>query len=203
MSRKPEFGEILPAASGSTELLEILRQRRSTTVKTMVGPGPSKSEISDMLEIAARVPDHRCVAPFRFIIYQGEARERFGDILATVFSANEPAAGKREVAMERGRFTRAPLVIGVVSSVNPEHKTPVWEQQLTAGVACYNLLLAASGHGYAAQWITEWYSFDKRVGEELGLTENERIAGFIYVGTARDDPRERARPDVAAITSSF
>ncbi|MBT8473420.1 MAG: nitroreductase [Marinicaulis sp.] len=203
MSTKPEFGEILPAATGSEELLQVLRRRRSTTVKTMTGPGPSKSEIADMLEIAARVPDHRCVAPFRFIVFEDEARERIGDLLATVHAANQPGASDKEIELERARFTRAPLVVGVVSSVNPEHKTPVWEQQLTSGVACYNLLLAASGHGYAAQWITEWYAVDARVTTELGLAENERIAGFIYMGAAEDDPRERARPDVEEITEWY
>ena len=156
-----------------------------------------------ILTIAARAPDHRRVTPFRFILFEGEARARFGAILAEAFTENEPGAEERRIESERNRFLRAPLVVGVVSSVKPEHKTPVWEQTLTAGAVCQNMLLAASAFGFAAQWITEWYAYDARVLAALGLSRGEQIAGFIYIGTAREDPKERARPAIDDITSSY
>ena len=117
--------------------------------------------------------------------------------------ANEPAAEEKRIAIERNRFMRAPLVVAVISSVNRAHRTPEWEQILTSGAACQNLLLAASAYGFAAQWLTEWYAFDESVLAALSLDDNERVAGFVYVGTAKENPKERARPDVAAITSRY
>jgi len=200
---KPELGETLPSAHPSKETLTLLGRRRSTAADFLGPPGPDAGTIANLLEIAARVPDHRRVAPFRFIVFEGEARDRFGEILETVFKNDEPGAGERKVAYERNRFMRAPVVIAVISKVNREHRTPEWEQVLAAGAACQNLLIASSAHGFAAQWLTEWYAYDSAVAGALHLTDNERVAGFVYIGTAREEPKERGRPDMASIVSAY
>ncbi|MHA7872540.1 MAG: nitroreductase family protein [Hyphococcus sp.] len=199
----PALGDTLPAAQPSQEAIDLLSLRRSCPANFLGDPGPSPETLADILTIAARARDHRRVTPFRFIVFEGEARKRFGDILGAAFVATEPAAEDKKIEIERNRFMRAPVVVAVVSSVDREHRTPEWEQVLTAGAVCQNLLLAASAHGFAAQWITEWYAYDQRAVEALELKANERVAGFVYIGAAKELPKERARPDIQAITRYY
>ncbi|WDI31289.1 nitroreductase [Hyphococcus flavus] len=201
--KKPDLGDVLPSAHPNTDTLSLLRLRRSTTAGCLGEPGPDADTLADLLEIAARVPDHRRVTPFRFIVFQNDARRKFGDVLEKVFRMNEPDAGDEKAAFEGDRFLRAPVVIGVVSSVNKAHRTPEWEQILSCGAVCQNLLIATSAYGFGAQWLTEWYSFDEAVGDALQLGDDERIAGFVYIGTAKEEPKERGRPDMAQIVSYY
>lgn len=201
--KQPELGESLPSAHPSTDTLALLRRRRSTPADHLGEPGPDAETLADIITIAARVPDHRRVTPFRFIIFEGEARAQFGEILRAAFVANEPGAEDKRIACEQNRFLRAPTIVAVISAVDENHRTPRWEQELTAGAVCQNLLLAASAHGFAAQWLTEWYAFDRTVASGLGLEPTERVAGFIYLGAASEEPKERGRPDIAAITTRF
>lgn len=190
----PAPGERLAPHHANAETLALLSRRRSTVALAMNEPGPSAEQVDQLIAIASRVPDHGKLAPWRFIVFQGEARTRFGQILGQVFKAKTPNASEEQVAFEAGRFERAPLVIAVISSVTENHKIPEWEQILSAGAACQNLLIAASAMGFGAQWLTEWYAFDADVNAELGLGPSERIAGYLYVGSAEDEPVERVRP---------
>ncbi|MGE0407969.1 MAG: nitroreductase [Amphiplicatus sp.] len=199
----PEFGAPLPAAHPSEEMIAALRLRRSTSADLMTAPGPDAAALGSILAIAARVPDHRRVCPFRFLVFEGEGRAAAGDIIARIFAAEDHFAGESRIEAERRRFLRAPVVVGVVSAVDRTHKTPEWEQILTAGAVCQNLLLAASAHGFAAQWVTEWLAYDRDLLDGFGLKPDEKIAGFVYLGTAREPPRERQRPDLAALVSYF
>ncbi len=199
----PELGAELPSCHPSEEVLAILRRRRSTPVDFMAGPGPDREALDDILTIAARVPDHRRVVPFRYIVFEGAARAKFGEALKRAFTADNPDADDAKADFESDRFLRAPVVVAVVSAPDESHRTPVWEQQLCVGAVCQNMLLAASAHGFAAQWLTEWYAFDDMVAQAAGLQDNERFAGFIYMGTATEEPKERGRPDVASIVSRY
>lgn len=199
----PELGETLPSCFPSDATLDMLRRRRSCPVEFMTGPGPDPRQLTDILTIAARVPDHRRVSPFRFILFEGEARKAFGEKLKAAFLDNEPEAAADRAAFEANRFLRAPVVVAVVSSPDLAHKTPEWEQRLSAGAVCQNMLLAASAHGFAGQWLTEWYAYDDSIRAALGLGAAEKIAGFVYIGTAAEDPKERGRPDMTALVSRF
>lgn len=192
----PEFpyqGERLPPHHASGDILQFLMRRRSTAAKAMTGPGPSRDEISALTGIASRVPDHGKLGPWRFLVFEGESRAEISSFLADLWtSENETDHARQEI--ERTRFTRAPVVIAVISTVTPDHKIPEWEQILSAGAACQNLILGAQAMGYASQWLTEWYSYHPKAIEKLGLSEHERIAGFIHIGSANDEPVERIRP---------
>lgn len=193
----PEFpapGERLASSHANAETLALLARRRSTTAVALAEPGPSPEQVEQLIGIAGRVPDHGKLAPWRFVVFEGEARGSFGQVLAKVFSASNPKATREQVDAEAGRFERAPLVIAVISHVIENHKIPEWEQVLSAGAACQNMLIAASAMGFGAQWLTEWYAYDPYVKDALGLRSGERIAGFMYVGTAPDEPVERVRP---------
>ncbi len=193
----------MPGAHSSQEARELMRLRRSTPADKIGEPGPDADTLEALLTIAARVPDHRRVTPFRFIVFEGDGREKAGDHLAAAFISNSPDAPSERVSIERRRFLRAPVVVAVVSCVNTEHRTPEWEQVLTAGAVCENLLIAACAYGFAAQWITEWYAYDQAVLDAFGLAAGEKIAGYIYIGAAEEDPLERARPDLSQILTRF
>jgi len=186
-----------------SEMLALLHKRRSVVVRDMVGPGPVGEEIDALLAAGARVPDHGKLAPWRFMVFEGGARAAFGDVLAAAFRANEPTADDERADFERGRFERAPLVIGVISRIAKDSKIPEWEQTLSAGAVCQNILVAASALGFASQWLTEWYAYDAHVITALGLGADERVAGFLYFGSMDEPPKERPRPLLADITERW
>jgi len=196
-SKLPDFpqpGERLAPAHESHEALELLTRRRSTPAIGLSEPGPDEAQVRHLLGIAARVPDHGKLAPWRFILFEGEARASFGNVLGKIWAAKNAEASPEQIDFERNRFNRAPLVIAVISCVTEKHPIPVWEQELSAGAACQNLLIGASAMGFGAQWLTEWYAFDSDIKDMLGLRSGERVAGFVYIGTAKDEPVERKRP---------
>lgn len=181
--------------------LDLLLTRRSGSAKAMEGPGPSRSQIEDILRAGARAPDHGKLFPWRFIVFEGKGRQRMGDILAEVMETEGERA--KQVEEERGRFLRAPVVIGVISAAREQHKIPVWEQELSAGAVCQNILIAATALGFVGNWLTEWYAYHPVVKKKMGLAAGERVAGFIYIGTAKDELEERPRPEMEKIVSVF
>lgn len=188
-------------AARNEAALEHLETRRSVPANALAEPGPDGETLATILRIAARVPDHKKLAPWRFIVLQGEARAHFGTRLAEIWARREPEASDIKLETERTRFTRAPVVIAVVSSPRPHPACPEWEQELSAGAVCLNTLHAAGAMGFGAQWITEWYGFDDDVKAAFGLEPQERFAGFIYIGRASERPADRDRPDISRITS--
>jgi nitroreductase len=185
------------------DALELLNSRRSVKPIEMTGPGPDARELEKLLTIASRVPDHGKLAPWRFIVFEGEARNAAGEVIAKQFAVEHPEATAEQVAFERNRLARAPLVIAVVSRAAPHVKIPEWEQQLSAGAAAMALVMGAHAMGFAASWITEWYAYDRAVLGALGLDAHERIAGFVHIGRPRKPPEERDRPKLSDIVSRF
>ncbi|MGZ6006523.1 MAG: nitroreductase family protein [Rhizomicrobium sp.] len=183
--------------------LDLLLSRRSGSAKTMTGPGPSAAQLEQILTAASRTPDHGKLFPWRFILFEGDARRRMGELLAESVADLEAQPSPERIALERGRFLRAPIVIGVVSRVREGIPIPEWEQILSAGAVCQNLLLAAHAMGFVANWITEWPAYNPRVKERLGLQTGERIAGFIYIGHPAQPLEERVRPDLAKLVTRF
>ena len=185
------------------DILDFLLQRRSVKPAFMRAPGPDAAELDQILTAAARVPDHKKMVPWRFIVFEGDARARFGDVLADVCAAEDATApSPQRLATERGRFLDAPLVVGVISKVTPHPGAPEWEQVLSAGAACFNLCLAANALGYASNWLTGWYAYSPGIHARLGLSQHERIAGFIYIGTG-EAPDDRERPALGDIVTRF
>lgn len=185
------------------DAVQRLIERRTVKVIHMLEPGPSDEQMQKILQAAIRVPDHGKLAPWRFIEFSGDARTAFGEVLGRCFQTQKPDATQAQIAHEQARFERAPNVITVISRVKYEHKIPVWEQTLSAGAACQNLLVAANLMGFTAQWLTEWYAYDKGVDEALGLVEGERVAGYLYIGSAAERPQERARAELSEVHSHW
>jgi nitroreductase len=185
------------------DALEVLKTRRSIKPREMMGPGPSPDELETILTIGARVPDHGKLAPWRFIVFEGEARARAGDVIAKVFATKNPQASGAEIEIERKRLTDAPLVIAVVSFTKPHPKVPPFEQELSAGASAMNIVTAATALGYGACWLTGWFAFDREVLDGLGLKPAEKIAGFIHIGKVTKPNEERPRPALSDIVTRF
>ena len=185
------------------DALELLKTRRSIKPVELAGPAPSAAEIETLLTVASRVPDHGKLVPWRFIIFEGDARLAAGEAIVAGFRTKYPEAKPEHVEVERARLARAPLVIAVVSRAAPHVKIPEWEQVLSAGAAAMSLVLAAHALGYAANWITEWYAYDRRVLEVLGVGAQERVAGFIHIGSPARPPEDRPRPALGEIVTRY
>ncbi|MDP9629860.1 UNVERIFIED_ORG: nitroreductase [Ensifer adhaerens] len=183
------------------KLVDYLASRRSIPAFQMGEPGPGRAEVEEMLKLASRVPDHGKLAPWRFIVYRGEERARISAELKTMALAKKPDLSEEMIKVEETRMTRAPVVVAVVSKAAPHFKIPEWEQQMSAGAVCLNLLMAANALGYASNWLTEWYAFDEAAYPLLGVEPGEKIAGFIHIGTATVPPTERPRPELAEIVT--
>ncbi|MEA2904675.1 MAG: hypothetical protein QOG83_432 [Alphaproteobacteria bacterium] len=185
------------------DALQLLQTRRSLKPIELTGPAPSPAEVDTLLTIASRVPDHGKLTPWRFIVFEGEARLAAGAAIEAAFRAKYPDAKPEQIDYEHKRLARAPLVIAVVSRAGPHVKIPEWEQVLSAGAAAMSLVLAAHALGYGANWITEWYAYDRRVLDALGLKENEKIAGFIHIGKPVNPPEDRPRPPLGEIATRY
>lgn len=179
----------------TSSVLDLLRSRKSASAKAMTGPGPTAQQLDQILSCAVRVPDHGKLTPWRFILWEGEARAEFGAALRRRWQALHPEHGAEALAFAQNLFLRAPVVIGVVSRAAPHPKIPEWEQQLSAGAVCMNILYAATALGYACQWNTDWLAYDNGMAAVMGLVAPERIAGLIYLGTAAAPLEDRPRPD--------
>ena len=185
------------------DALDLLSRRRSVKPAELASPGPGGAELERLLTIASRVPDHGKLVPWRFILFEGNARLVAGEAIAAAFRERHPEATPDQIEFERKRLARAPLVVAVVSRAAPHVKIPEWEQQLSAGAAAMNLVNAAHALGFAANWITEWYAYDRGVLDALGLKAHERVAGFVHIGKPLQPPEDRARPPLADIVTRF
>lgn len=185
----------------TNSLADYLATRRSVPAFQMCEPGPSKNEIEAMLTLAVRVPDHGKLAPWRFIVYRGAERQRIGEALLAMSLDKNPDLGNEMIAVERSRFTRAPVVVAVVSRAAPHAKIPEWEQMMSAGAVCLNLLMAANAHGYVSNWLTEWFAYDERAYPLLGIAPGEKVAGFIHIGSTTFPVTERPRPALADVVT--
>lgn len=183
--------------------LHALEQRRSVPSLQLGEPGPDPATQLKMLAAAVRVPDHGKLVPFRFLRLQGDARHALGEFVARRSRERDPQAAAAVVEKDRKRFSHAPLVIAVVARLQDHAKVPEQEQLLSAGCACFALLQAAQGFGFGAQWLTAWMAYDAEVARHLGLAGNERIVGFVHIGTPKLQVPERERPDPATLLEDW
>lgn len=186
-----------------TDALTLLHQRRSVKAKDMVAPGPDAAALDAILRAGHRVPDHGKLGPWRFIVFEGDARLAFGKALAQIYGQVNPEMGPDTAAAQAGLPVRAPLMIAVIFSPSDAKPIPEWEQIMSTGAVCQNMLLAAHAQGYVGQWLTEWMAFEPQVADHLGLTEEERVAGFLYFGSAVAQPDERERPPLEMRISHY
>lgn len=190
-------------------LLTALQNRRSTSVRDMREPAPNDAELAQILTIATRVPDHGKLFPWRIVVLRGDGALKLGALAADSFTKQNPEATEAHIAAEHTRFTRAPLCLAVISTPIGDAK-PLWEQQLSAGSVCMNILYAAQALGYGAKWLTEWVAYDERILTALlahapaaPVNTQPRIAGFIYLGTKTLETPDRDRPNLADVVGEW
>jgi nitroreductase len=194
----PLFGDVLPIEASSA-VVDFLARRRSASAMTLTAPGPDAAQLAELLRLAARVPDHGKLSPWRFVILRGAAKDAFAEKI-TALADRQANPVKANAALRK--LTRPPVAVAVISRYIPG-EIAEWEQRLSAAAVCQQMLLAAAALGWGANWITDWYAYDTSAREILGLGDGEQVAGFLYLGTASEPPQERARPDVAALTTEW
>jgi len=186
-----------------SEALALLSTRRTVANHELAEPGPSDADIARIVAIAARVPDHGKLTPWRFVLYRGAGRVALDAKLFALWQTRFPDAPEGKALMEKTRFSRVPLTIGVISTAAEHVKIPLWEQELSAGAACMNLMLAAHALGFSAQWLTGWCAYDDEARAILGVAPHERVAGLIPIGTPTVPPVDRPRPAYADIVTEW
>ncbi|MCA3699489.1 MAG: nitroreductase [Brevundimonas sp.] len=191
------LGAALPSPTASPETLARLAVRRSAPAQGLADPGPSEADIDLILTLGARSPDHGKLTPWRFVVLGRQTRGEIAERLAAM--AVEKALPAKATAV-LSKLTAAPVTILVLSTARPASK-PEWEQVLSAGAVCMNIEHAAGALGFASSWITDWYSYDAEAAALFGVTSEERVAGFIHIGTPVEPLLERERPDIAALTT--
>ncbi len=178
--------------------LTLLETRRSGKPREMIAPGPNEAELTRILTIAARTPDHGKLFPWRFVTIAPDQREALADLLIAALPESDPDAGPAHVAKAREFAHQAPSLVVLVAAPIADHKIPQWEQQLSVGAAGMNLLLAAHALGFVASWITGWAAYSERVRAAF-CAPGERIAGFIFIGSPGAPLVERPRAPLAAV----
>ncbi|MEQ1688382.1 MAG: nitroreductase [Sphingopyxis sp.] len=184
--------------------LALLRTRRSGKARDMVAPGPDAAQLADIIAIAMRVPDHGKLAPWRIIEVPLNARERFAAMLVTAYRAEKPTAGRLEVGAIDAFSRQAPTMLALLSTPNSASAIPLWEQQLSAGAMTMQLLNAAHAHGFVANWLTGWPAKSTAVAASLGANgQEDRIIGYVFIGTAAKALEDRPRPNYDEITHEW
>jgi nitroreductase len=180
----------------------LLATRRSGKPRDMVAPGPDAAQLRAILSAAIRVPDHGKLAPWRFVIVPGDRRDAFAALLRETYLAGKPDAGRIELEAT-GQFAhQAPALVVALSKPAHASHIPLWEQELSAGAACMNLVTAAHAHGFVAGWLTGWAAYSNRVRDAFGAAD-EKIAGFIFIGSPSRALEERPRPDYDTVVSTW
>jgi nitroreductase len=182
--------------------LSLLSTRRSGKPRDLAAPGPDDAQLQQILEIAARTPDHGKLAPWRFVIVPIDKRARLAEVITNAYRAERPQASRLEIEALEQFATQAPALVVLLSSPKVESHIPLWEQQLSAGAAGMNLLHAAHALGFAGGWLTGWSAYSDAVRDAFGA-EPERVAGFIFLGTPEKQLEERPRPDPQKIISTW
>lgn len=196
-----KFGAPIPVMTFNTALRDYLSSRRTVTAPFLAEPGPAEDQLAELLTIACRVPDHGKLAPWRFVIFADEAREKVGQRLYDIAKRKWPERAEEQLAVERNQFLPAPLTVGVISTAAPHVKIPEFEQLLAAGNVAFNLCHAANALGFGAHWVTRWFAYDDEAATMLGAREGERFVAFVHIGTPQTRLEDRDRPDPQALTT--
>ena len=175
--------------------LSLLATRRSGRPRDMVAPGPDTATLDAILAIAMRTPDHGKLAPWRFVVVDADRRDALAGLITTAYRVERPQAARLEIEALEQFAHAAPSLVVVLSSPRPESHIPLWEQQLSAGAACMNLLHAVHAHGFVGGWLTGWSAYSDAVRDAFGAA-HERIAGFFFIGSPSRPLEERPRPEM-------
>ena len=185
-----------------SSLRSLLETRRSAKPRDLIGPGPTPAELERILTIAARTPDHGTLTPWRFVTVGDDQRDALADLLLKALAEENPGATEKHREKEFNFAHYQGQLVVLVSATVPDHKIPLWEQQLSCGAAGMNLLLGASALGFVAGWVTGWRAYSPRVLAAF-CAPGERIAGFIFIGHAAGKLVDRERPDLAQVSHSW
>lgn len=188
------------STADTPKLLQFLKTRRSTPTPNITGPGPTTNELTDILSIGLRTPDHGKIEPWRLVVIEGEAKKNLAKKLAHNFANEKHTLNtKQQEKLNQiitHTFVDVPVIIYVISSIDKQSHIPANEQLLSAGAVCMNILWAVKAYNYAANWISGWFAYSEQTKQTIGIKENEEVVGVIFIGTATEPCEDRKRPDL-------
>ncbi len=182
--------------------IALVKSRRSGKPRDMVAPGPTNDELNTIIAAAIRVPDHGKLAPWRIVTVGEDQRDRLATLLVNAYTAEKPDAGRLEIEAMDSFARQAPTLLVVLSAPVATSHIPLWEQELSAGALCMNLLNATHAHGYVGGWLTGWPAYSDAVRDAFG-DSTMRIAGFIFIGSPSRPLEERPRPDFVSVVYNW
>ncbi|MGH6854593.1 MAG: nitroreductase family protein [Aestuariivirga sp.] len=201
--RRRHIGLAMTHLNDTSSILALLGSRRSAFLKILGEPGPTSAQLTEIFNAAVRVPDHGKLTPWRFILFEGEARVKFGDAMKERWRELHPDHSEEQLNFQRGMLLYAPVAVAVISTAQPHPKIPEWEQILSAGAVCQTILFAATALGVGCAWNTGWIAYDREIAKVMGLATHEKVAGFIYLGTSTAPLEDRPRPDPASLLTRW
>jgi nitroreductase len=186
-------------------IVDFLRNRRSVVAANLAEPGPNEDELNTIIEIGLRVPDHSRCGPWRIQIIRKEGQAKLGELYGDLFAKEDEEPTEEKISYWRQRPQSAPILLAITCYPNMEkmHKIPLWEQILSGGAMCQNILNASHAMGYSAQWLSEWPAYHNDVKNFLGHKEDIEIYGFMFIGTAIEPPKERKRIGAEDVVSEW
>ena len=168
----------------------------------LVEPAPANADLDQILAAGLRAPDHGRLRPWRFLLIRGDARHRFGDVLAESLKRRKQDLSESTLQAEHDKALRAPLIIVVAAAVRGNTKVPAIEQIVSAGAAAQNMLVAAHALGYGGFWRTGDAAYDDHVKQSFGLTADDEIVGFLYLGHIETPGRPKT-PDPVGVVEEW
>lgn len=184
------------------DALTALLTRRSVKAAELADPAPDDKQLQHILTAGTRVPDHGKLAPWRIRVLHKAGQAALAERVAEAFARQHPDATDKQLAFEKQQMLRAPLLLVVLFTPLESH-IPLWEQQLSVGAVCMNLIHATHAQGFAANWLTEWPAYSAEIAQALGAESKDSIAGFIYIGTPTTKPDDRPRPELNVVATEW
>ncbi|MEM7207472.1 MAG: nitroreductase [Pseudomonadota bacterium] len=186
----------MPRNDSTVDTLDLLHRRTSIPAKFLREPAPAGEELDAIFKAAVTAPDHGALRPWRFLVVEGDARKKLGDVFAEAIVKRDADTPPDQIERQRDKPMRSPLLVVVVATIEPNiAKVPESEQLLSAGAAAQHMQLAAQAMGYGSVWVTGPNATDATVRAALGVQNHDEIVGFLHFGTPSIGPPLVTRPD--------
>lgn len=178
-----------------TTPMDVLLSRASTD--RLQDPAPDRAQLEQILATALRAPDHGRLQPWRYVIVQGEARSILAENVVASTLRVAPQTPQFNLDKRRQRMATMPMTIVLGMHLHPEHKIPLWEQEMSVAAGAMNILNALHALGFGGIWVSGPITQDPVLAAQFGFEAPHRLAGFMFVGTPDNPLPAPTRPDPA------
>ena len=174
------------------EIAQLIRERRSVHVFEET-PVPAELILS-LLETAVWVPNHRLTQPWRFVLFQGEGRERLAQAARVLNEGWQwDESKKAETGLKYYRKIMSVPTFLMVILMEDAHPMVREEDYAAASCLIHNFSLLAWEKGIGMVWETYPLLHETLFREAAGVRPGERIVGSLHVGYPAKLPKAQPR----------